>query len=136
MNAVMLGIGAGALAVGALLVWVGLLVRKNHERKRQTWRRGYATVVDVKSRGDAWHWVMEYTDTQERVHRRVNTFGSSFERRRDIPFPIEVLVHPENPATFIPESGRTAMFPAILAWSFALVMIVIGATFVTVGVLV
>lgn len=129
-------LAAGFVLVGGVLATIGVTTVRRHLVRVRTWRREQATVVDHQWRGaggsSTQHWVIERVTAAHGVVRALSQMGTSHGTLRGFPFPVTVLVDPEDDTRFVLADGSRSGWGGLFFVVGGLLLLAVG---VGVGVL-
>lgn len=125
------GLPVGLTVIGLLFAIGGLVFVIRDRRRKREWLRVPGEVYDVvsgsgSSTNPTYHWMFRCTgpDGVQREHR--NPYGTTGGRLRSFPFPIEVLVDPNNPERAQVASGHTGTRVGVMFMVFGVIAVLAG----------
>ncbi|AHH15585.1 putative membrane protein [Nocardia nova SH22a] len=124
-------LGPGFVVLGMILSVLGTVQLVAIFRRRRTWWRCRGEVVDYTwdAHTDIRHWILRWTDADGEIRTARNPTGSSGGTLRQFPFPVDILVDPENPGNAQVAKGSNSGVTACVLMS------AVGLLFAGLGVL-
>ena len=124
-------LGAVFAVLGLVFVVLGIRTLGQVAARRRTWIRYPGEAFDYVwhggGRNSQQYWMLRWIDRDGVQRTAENPYGSSGGTLRSFPFPVDVLVNPENPReATVAEGARSGI---LTGWLFSLV----GGLFAVIG---
>jgi hypothetical protein len=124
------------LVGGVLILILGIRTAVNVRRRRQSWIRypgeAYDYVWDSSGDSSVQYWMLRWIDHQGVQRTTRNPYGVSGGTLKTFPFPVEVLVNPDNPREGqVARGARSGLTTAIAFIGVGLIFAVVGGVWST-----
>lgn len=120
----------GAICLGLIFLVLGIVLSRQQSSRRRSWLRVPGEAYDYVWRGgetSTQHWMLRWTGPDGVERRCRNPFGVSGGTTRSFPFPVELMVDPNDPGRAQVASGPQSGSPAgIVFTGFGAVALVVG----------
>jgi hypothetical protein len=121
----------GMIVFGLMSLVLGIFLLGQHSGRRRSWTRMPGVAYGYVRRGSAnstQQWLLRWTGPDGVERRCRNPFGVSSGTTRRFPFPVELLVDPNNPERAQVAAGPQGGTPvAMILTAFGAFVLIVGA---------